>query len=309
MNLIRLQYFIEAARCQNFSLAAQNLYTSQPNLSKQIALLEQELGFPLFIRTKRSVRTTPAGQYLFETLKGVPELLEESFEHARMLSRAGEGSLSIGILEGQEFNSLFLTRINAISSLYPDLNIELERNSFRNLRSGLEKGNYDLIVTLNFDVEDLPDVERTVLLSQTAAIAIHCGHTMAKKESLSLVELKDEDFVVISPDESPMGYKRFLQQCGEAGFTPRVVRQPRSLESLLLCVEAGLGIALLDPNTRLEHNSNIRTVPIPNSEVSVSLAWRKDAQTPHLENYIQLLTQPLQDTLRMHGKERELTKE
>ena len=304
MNLVRLQYFIEAARCQNFSLAAQNLYTSQPNLSKQIALLEQELGFPLFIRTKRSVRPTPAGQYLYETLKEVPSLLEEAFEHARVLSRAGEGSLSIGVLEGQEFNSLFLTRLNGISSLYPDLNIELERNSFRNLRSGLEKGNYDLIVTLDFDVEGLPEVEHKVLLPQTAAIAIHCGHPMAKKEKLSLSELKEEDFVVISPEESPVGYECFLQQCGEAGFTPRVVRQPRSLESLLLCVEAGLGIALLDPNTRLEHNSNIRTVPIPDSHVSVALAWRKDAQAPHLENYIRILTEPLQETFEEYQSRR-----
>lgn len=289
MNLLRLQYFIEVARYKNFSQAAQNLYTSQPNLSKQVALLEQEL-IPLFIRNKRLVKLTPPGQYLFDTLQDIPTRLEEAEEHARALARAGEGVLSIGVLEGQEFNSLLLDRLNVVSSLYPNLDIELERNSFRNLRTGLDSGHYDLIVTLGFDVEDIPELSHALLLPQSAVIAIHKNHPMAGKPSLTLDELKDESFVVISPEESPKGYERFLEQCADAGFVPQVVRQPCSLESLILCVEAGLGIALLDPNTRLEHNSNIRTVPIPDSAVDICLVYRTDTQTPHLANYVHILT-------------------
>lgn len=48
MNLTRIQYFVEVARRENFSQAAKALYVSQPNLSKQVALMEQELGFDLF---------------------------------------------------------------------------------------------------------------------------------------------------------------------------------------------------------------------------------------------------------------------
>ncbi|MCI8539093.1 MAG: LysR family transcriptional regulator [Oscillospiraceae bacterium] len=298
MNVVRLQYFIEAARCGNFSLAAQNLYTSQPNLSKQISLMEQELGYALFSRTKRSVKLTAAGQYLFERLRDVPALLEASFEEARQLSQIRTGALNIGVLEGQEFNTQLATRLSVISNLYPDLVIDLERNSFRNLRSGLEKGQYDLIVTLDFDVENMPEFHSTLFLHQTAAIAIHSSHPLADRQFLELSMLRDQDFVVISPEESPTGYDRFLQQCAAAGFVPHVVRKPRSLESLLLCVEANLGCALLDPNIRLEQN--VRSIPIPNSTVDICVVCLRDAQTPHLEEYIQILTSPPEVSYERH---------
>lgn len=299
MNFVRLQYFIEAARCGNFSLAAQNLYTSQPNLSKQISLMEQELGYALFFRTKRTVKLTSAGQYLFEQLQDVPALLENSFEEARRLSQTRAGALTIGVLEGQEFNTRLATRLSVISNLYPDLVIELERNSFRNLRSGLEKGHYDLIVTLDFDVENIPEFQSALFLHQTAAIAIHNSHPLADRQSLELSMLRDQDFVVISPEESPVGYDRFLQQCAAAGFVPRVVREPRSLESLLLCVEANLGCALLDPNTRLEQS--IRSIPIPESTVDICVVCHRDAQTPHLDEYIQILTSSPEESYERYG--------
>ena len=61
MNLTKIRYFVEVARCGNFSEAARRLYTAQPNVSKQIAQMEQELDFPLFVRSRRSVTLTPAG--------------------------------------------------------------------------------------------------------------------------------------------------------------------------------------------------------------------------------------------------------
>ena len=60
-----MRYFIEVARRGSFSEAARRLYTAQPNLSKQIAQMEQELGFALFVRTRRSVKLTPAGEFLY----------------------------------------------------------------------------------------------------------------------------------------------------------------------------------------------------------------------------------------------------
>ena len=102
MNLTKIRYFIEVARCGNFSEAARRLYTAQPNVSKQIAQMEQELDFPLFVRSKRSVQLTPAGQLLYDHMKDLPEELEQLFEQARQLARREEARLNIGILEGQE---------------------------------------------------------------------------------------------------------------------------------------------------------------------------------------------------------------
>ena len=292
MNLTKIRYFVEVARCGNFSEAARRLYTAQPNVSKQIAQMEQELDFPLFIRTKRSVRLTPAGQLLYDHMKTLPEDLENLFEQAKALARRDEATLNIGILEGQEVNSLLLMRLGLAQELYPNLEMEMERNSFSNLRSGLKNGHYDLIVTLDFDVEQEESFASRVIFPQPPAIAIHRNHPLAEQPKLEMSQLRNENFVVISPEESPVGYERFLNQCAAAGFVPKVVRQPRSLESFILCVEMGIGIGLLDQNTRLSHDSAVRTIPIPESDMYVVAAYMKDDYRPVLQNVLELLCEP-----------------
>ena len=291
MNLTKIRYFVEVARCGNFSEAARRLYTAQPNVSKQIAQMEQELDFPLFVRNKRAVHLTPAGQLLYDQLKDLPDQLESLFEQAHALSRREETRLTIGILEGQEVNSLLLTRLNLAQALYPALELEMERNSFSNLRSGLRNGRYDLIVTLDFDVEQEAEFTYRNIYAQPPAIAIHQSHPLAGLPQLEMGQLREENFVVISPQESPVGYERLMDQCQKEGFTPNVVRQPRSLESLILCVELGVGVALLDQGTRLNYDSSVRTVPIPGADMYVVAACMKDDYRPVLQNVLKLLCQ------------------
>lgn len=282
---------MEVARCGNFSEAARRLYTAQPNVSKQIAQMEQELDFPLFVRSKRAVRLTPAGQMLYDQLKDLPDQLETLFEQAHALSRREETRLTIGILEGQEVNSLLLTRLNLAQALYPTLELEMERNSFSNLRSGLRNGRYDLIVTLDFDVEQEAEFTYRNIYAQPPAIAINQSHPLAGLPQLEMRQLREENFVVISPQESPVGYERLMDQCQKDGFTPNVVRQPRSLESLILCVELGVGVALLDQGTRLNYDSSVRTVPIPGADMFVVAACMRDDYRPVLQNVLKLLCQ------------------
>lgn len=62
MTFLQIQYFLKTAECMSFSQAAQQLYVTQPSVSRQIKQLEQELGYPLFVRTqKNAIRLTPAG--------------------------------------------------------------------------------------------------------------------------------------------------------------------------------------------------------------------------------------------------------
>lgn len=290
MNTIKLRYFVEVARCGSFSEAARHLYTAQPNLSKQIAQMEQELGFAVFTRSRRSVKLTPAGQFLFDQIKDLPDQLDDIFEQARGLARKEEGTLSIGVLEGQDVNQVLSARLNQVQKIYPQLQITLERNSYQNLRSGLMSGHYDLIITLSFDVEDEPEFQLYSLYQKSPAIAMYKSHPLASKTALTLSDLKDENFVVISRQESPGGYQRLIDSCAAEGFAPKIVREPRSLESLLLCVEMGVGIALLDQNTRLELSPYIVTIPQHAPAMAVVAVINRNEQRPVILNVVKLLS-------------------
>lgn len=291
MNITRMRYFIAVAQCGSFSEAARRLFTVQPNLSKQITQMEQELGFTLFIRTRRSVKLTPAGEYLYKQIKELPEELDEIFETARSIARRGEGAISIGVLEGQNVNHILSRRLERINSTYPQLQLSLERNSYATLRSGLKSGHYDLIITLDFDVADDPEYAVSELYSKQPAIVLHRNNPLSAKADLTLTDLVDEDFVVISRNESPGGYDRLMTSCADAGFVPHVVREPLSLESLLLCVEMGIGIAVLDQNTRLAISPDIVTIPQNARPMSVVVATLKGDSRPLVKTVAELLTQ------------------
>lgn len=290
MNLTRIQYFVEVAKRENFSQAAKALYVSQPNLSKQISLMEQELGFDLFRRVGKTVHLTQAGQYLYEKFKDLPEYTAQAIAHAHALSRGDVGNLSVGILEGQDVNISMSRSLARLRKKFPEVVIDLERNSFRNLRNGLDNCRFDVIITLGFEVEGRREWTSQSLLEQRGAIAINRDHPLAKKDELTLADLRNEPFVAISKEESPGGYDQLLIQCASAGFYPNIVREASTLESLLLCVETGIGVALIDRNTRLENGESVRIVNIPGSKRSdVVAVWQTDNFNPMIRHLVREL--------------------
>ena len=291
MNLMRIKYFVEVAKWGSFSKAAQTLYVSQPNLSRQIALMEQEVGFELFRRNGKNIQLTRAGEYLYSQLHDLPEMTERAIAHAESISRREECSISIGVLEGQDVNAFLSDRINNLREQEPNLLVELERNSFRNLRQGLDRGTYDVLFTLEFELEGRDDWDSVILFQQPGAIVLSRSHPLANRDNLTIEDFRNEPFVAISRENSPGGYDLLLKQCAECGFTPNIVRETATTESLFLCVEMGMGIAILDRNTRLERNNTLRIIDIPNSRAAGLVAvWRKDNRNPMVPALIQALT-------------------
>lgn len=290
MNLTRIQYFVEVARQESFSKAAQSLYVSQPNLSKQIALMEQELGYSLFRRAGKNIQLTRAGQYLYEQWKELPADIARAIGHGEALSRGDEGSLSIGVAEGQDVNFFLSSCIARLREHCPGVVIEMERNNFRNLRQGLDRGTYDVLLTLEFETEGRDDWESRVLFSQPGALAISRSHPLASRDDLTVDDLRDEPFVAISREDSPGGYDLLIRQCANCGFVPNIVRQTSTTESLFLCVEMGVGVAILDRNTRLEHTDAVRMITIPDSRAAGLVAvWRKEDRNPIVRKLAELL--------------------
>ena len=291
MNLMRIKYFVEVAKWGSFSKAAQMLYVSQPNLSRQIALMEQEVGFALFHRTGKTIQLTRAGEYLYGQFRDLPEMTERAIAHAETISRRDVGSLSIGVLEGQDVNAFLFSRINGLREKNPNLLVEMERNSFRNLRQGLDRGAYDLLITLEFELDGRDEWESKILFRQPGAIVLSRSHPLAERDDLTIEDFRNEPFVAISREDSPGGYDLLLKQCGQCGFVPNIVRETATLESLFLCVEMGMGVAILDRNTRLERNDALRIIDIPNSHAAgVAVVWRKDNRNPMVPALVEALT-------------------
>ena len=287
MDITKLKYFTVAAECGSFSETARRLYTSQPNISRQISSLEKELGATLFFRNNQSVRLTRSGEYLYEQTKDLPTQLERVFETVRALGREDAGELRIGLLAGQRPDREMTQRFRRFTELYPELNFTMERAGFSDLQRALTSYKFDMIITLSFDVSPSPELEiERLKTQQQPAIFVSRMSPLADR----LDDLSKAPFVVISPQESYGGYGQLLRSCRKKGFEPNIVRLADSLDSLLFYVETGVGIAILDRNTRLESDQDIRVIPIEDADSpDVVAVWLQKNTNPNIRKMVDCL--------------------
>lgn len=275
ITLLQIDYFLAVAKHLNFSEAARRVYTSQPSLSRQISQMEKELGVELFFRTKRNVRLTPAGTVLLNEIKGVSAQIENAFEKCVKPDLGENSSLMIGCLEAMDTTRFLTQLIKQFKAAHPNVEIILERHSFKMLREKLDKGQLDIIFTLSFEVDDAPGIVWDTVYKQQTCILMASSHPLAHEEALSLSDFKDDTFVLLSRDESPKGFDGILAQCRKYGFSPKYVKQLPNIESLLLSVESGLGVAVVDQNIRMHHPENFTKCALQDDYLSVVMAWQK----------------------------------
>lgn len=279
ITLLQIEYFIAVARSLNFTDAAKSMYVSQPSLSKQIALLEKEIGVQLFNRSTRGVRLTPAGAVLYKELGNVLETIHNAIEKSSKKDLGEEGFITIGCLDSMDLDNFLPPIIKFFKDRHKGINIIFERHSFKKLREKLMSNNLDIIFTLSFEIDDSLDLVYDTVFKSSSSIVMSITNPLSIKEKLTLSDIKDEDFVFISRDESPKGFDGIISLCREHGFTPNIVKQLPNIESLLLCVESGLGIAILDSNIR-RRNSNLKHFEIENDQVDAVMAWKKENMNP-----------------------------
>ena len=154
-----------------------------------------------------------------------------------------------------------------------------EKHSFKALREKLMGGSLDIIFTLSFEIEDAPDIVYDTIFNSKSSIVMSTGNPLSKKEYITFEDIRDEDFVFISRDESPKGFDGVISLCRSHGFTPNIVKQLPNIGSLLFSVESWLGIAILDFNIRMK-NSNLKHFEIENDQIAIVMAWKKDNMNP-----------------------------
>lgn len=291
MNFVKLRYFIEAAKCESFSAAARRLYTTQPNLSKQISRMEDELGVKLFRRSNRSISLTPAGAILYAETMDLPDRIENAIIHAKIAGDDIDRRLRIGVLEGQSFARHLPGIIRRFSEQDPGLQIELDCVNFSQLRHGLETHQYDFIITIGFELTSFKaKIATRQLLEQYVGVAVSRRDYDRLAPCKSFADFKDEPFIVISLDESPRCYERLIRISTYLGFKLKIVRKVSRLESQLLCVDAGIGVGLVDKDALWENDYNICVIPIQDAlPEPVVAVWLDSCTTDELDPFLELL--------------------
>ena len=291
MNLLQIHYFLTIASCLSFTKAADLLYVTQPNLSRQISAMERELNLQLFVRSSRVMKLTPAGSVLYRELQHVYTDYLQAVEKAKTAQRGLTEKLRIGVLDGTRVDDILPPVIRRFSREYPYVDLSLSYHSFNALASLLYDGGLDLIITLFFDIRDRYNLRFRVLERGRDHIALLASHPLARRERIRLADLKDETFISVGYNDSAMSPKLILAACQAQGFTPQVRFSP-SIQTSMLWVQAGLGVAMLDSRNILRTDPHIKFLDVDQvSDPSLTAAWHQDNVNPVLPLFLDALFQ------------------
>lgn len=294
MNRIQLEMFLSLSKNLNFTKTANEFFTSQPTISRQIVLLEEEWGFPLFIRNKREVTLTSAGIIMAEKCHEALNIIDEGLKNSKKTRNGTTGSIRIGMLETLNSSVFVMPVASYFNRLFPDIHLNIEKRSFGELREKLDNGHLDIIFTLDFDLRHMKGIAYDKYCDLTAGILMSSQHKLAKKEFLMDDDLKDEVFLLPCPEDTP-GRKEDLERIlKSAGLIYKDIVYRDNADSVNLNIRTGKGVALLDNSISvIADEAHYKFFPVKKEHAPLALvyAWKQDNQNAALVQLINILLQ------------------
>ncbi|CAM3335512.1 LysR family transcriptional regulator [Paenibacillus lupini] len=275
MDIRHLQYFVEVARLQSFTKAAQSLYITQPTISKMIKNLEEELGVVLFERTGKRIALTDAGSILLTQAQQMVQSFSNMNSSLSELMELKAGHIRIGLppMVGVTF---FPRIIGKFREKYPKITMQLFEHGAKKVEADVGSGELDIGVILLPTNEE--KFESFCFLRQNLMLVIPPSHKLANRDEVSLIALKEEPFLLFHEDFTL--HDRIIEECEKLGFQPDVVYKSTQWDFISEMVAANLGIALLPEAVCKElDQKRLRVIPLISPIIPWHLAmiWRRDS--------------------------------
>ncbi|MFT7244395.1 MAG: LysR family cys regulon transcriptional activator [Candidatus Azotimanducaceae bacterium] len=243
MKLQQLRYIWEVAHHDlNVSATAQSLYTSQPGISKQIRLLEDELGVEVFSRSgKHLTRITPAGETIIEKAGEILRKVESIKQVAQEFSNEKKGSLSIATTHTQARYALPGVIENFIDQ-YPDVSLHMHQGSPIQISELAADGNVDFAIATE-GLELFNDLIMLPCYRWNRCIIVPKNHPLTQLTKVSLEDVAEHPIVTYVFGFT--GRSKLDEAFMHRGLAPRVVFTATDADVIKTYVRLGLGIGII----------------------------------------------------------------
>jgi DNA-binding transcriptional LysR family regulator len=271
----KLEYFVAAAQSLNFSEVARTHYISQPAVSHQISLLEEELGVQLFVRVGRQLLLTSEGE-LF--LPRAIEILEDMHETVQLVQRHKQGkSGKVTIVVANTNSATYKKCLAAFSHRYPNILIDTKIALGYEQANEVSKGAFDFCFIAESFVADNMNLDYSVTHQDMMCLVMPKG--FAPVPDLNDLSCLDScPFIGINYESAPLLKEEIQNVCLHRNYTPKIINQYNRMEAVLWSVDAGVGISIVPISLlSLYSTENIVYCPIPGDDAVINcvVAWQR----------------------------------
>ena len=259
VKLQQLRYLCETVnQNMNLSKAAIKLHTSQPAISKQIQLLEQELGVDIFLRNgKRFIQITPAGQLIVKTAKEMLHEAENLKRIAQEYNNETDGTLTIATTHTQARYVLPVV-IKRFIARHPKIKLTLRQGNPTQVSTMVISGEADIAIATEA-IEHFHELVMLPCYEWNRCIVVPPKHALLKNKKVTLEAINQ--YSIITYDSAFTGRSRINQAFETKGMEPNIVLTAIDSDIIKTYVELGLGIGIL-ANMAFDHkrDSNLRSI-------------------------------------------------
>lgn len=253
-----LHAFCVVAEELHFGRAAERLCISQPPLSKQIMRLEELLGTPLFVRTTRAVRLTPAGRIVHAFAKQVNNDLTGMLRAVEQVSHGLAGMVTIGLAPSAARSPLTIA-LHQFKTSHPDFGLELQEMNSLDMADALRARRIDLALMRPIAVE--ADIHTQVVYEEPLLLAVRDDHPLANVRKVTLELIARYPVIGYDTRISPYFHTHLHTLFRKANVRPQIV-QDSIVPTLLSLVEIGVGVAIVPQSIAQSYNGVLRFLPL-----------------------------------------------
>ena len=274
MELRVLRYFIEVARTQNITAAAERLHITQPTLSKQLMDLEDELGAKLFERGKRRTTLTEDGMLLFQRAKEIVALADLTESAFRSTDERIAGDIAIGCGETEGMR-LLVDAMKEMRAAHPGVTFRLSSGNFEDISDRLDSGLVDFglfvgdAAVAKYDYIKLPHSDAWGLL-------MRADNALAERAS---VRPQDLDGIPLLCSRQAVTGNELSGWLGREFGELDVVATYNLIHNATYMVEAGMGCAVSIEGLVNTSGTGLVFRPFePALTARLSFAWKRGRQ-------------------------------
>lgn len=232
MKLDHFEEVVAIAERGSMRAAARHLQIAQPALTRSLALLERELGAPLFERRARGVVATPLGEAFVARARSILTEIRRTREEVEQLRGAGTGMVTVGLSIAAHL-ALLPPSLRPFRARFPDIKLHIIEGFYPTLEERLRDGTVDFYIGPDGGAQPVPQLSREVLFHNRRIVLCRAGHPLAAATSLR--ELVGQDWVTtsITADASDE-INAFFARHGLP--PPRLAVRSQSALTLLTCL-------------------------------------------------------------------------